>query len=186
MSDEEDLDVDQVGDEPIQKRYRRYHNIEFHDKLLVSVMIVVKAFGRKDLPFVHWMLLEEWHIQIKDETKHPRPRGLDLYNTTQSFCCFKTHAEWLACALIGKGRGREKTIAGEVPTLTSQYQDWAAKKFTKWEAIIREIQNVIHPEYVSQRFYFASACSHASFAVQDVQKQTVSFRFQQTGGCRCF
>jgi hypothetical protein len=149
MSDEEhEVELEQGGDEPIQKRYRRYHNIEFHDKLLVSVMIVVKAFGRVDLPFVQWMLLDEWHAQIKDETKHPRPKGFDLYNAAQTFCCFKNHAEWMACNIISKGKGREKTAVGEVPSLTTHYQDWAAKKFTKWEAIIREIQNVIHPEFV--------------------------------------
>ena len=41
-SDEEAAELEPVGDEPIQKRYRRYHSVEFHDKLLVSVMIVVK------------------------------------------------------------------------------------------------------------------------------------------------
>ncbi len=41
----EEPENDNGSSEPIHKRYRRYHNIEFHDKLLVSVMIVVKAFG---------------------------------------------------------------------------------------------------------------------------------------------
>jgi hypothetical protein len=176
MSDDEDEREEQssqAGDEPIQKRYRRYHNVEFHDKLLVSVMIIVKAFGRKDLPFVHWMLFDEWHLQLKDETKHPRPKGFDPYK--ENFCCFKNFAEWSAYASICKGRG--KVATGEVPTLTSQCQDWASKKFDKWQTLIREMQNVIHPEFVSQLFYFANAYSHASFAVQDVQSKTGAFRF---------
>jgi hypothetical protein len=175
MSDDEQEEAEpqaQAGDEPIRKRYRRYHNVEFHDKLLVSVMIIVKAFGRKDLPFVHWMLFDEWHLQLKDETKHPRPKGLDPYH--ENFCCFKNAAEWTGYNVIHKGRGRP---ANEVPTLSTKCQDWAAKKFTKWEAVVREMQNVIHPEFVSQHFYFAHACSHASFAVQDVQRKTDGFRF---------
>jgi hypothetical protein len=195
MSDEEAADAEvQQGDEPIQKRYRRYHSVEFHDNLLVSVMIIVKAYGRVDLPFVHWMLLDEWHVQIKDETKHPRPRGFDLYTATQNFCCFKNHAEWMACNLLSKGRGREKrgenaVFTGDVPTLTTHYQDWAAKKFTKWQDIARDMQNNIHPKYVRQHFLFrnviAIACSHSSFAVQLVQKQTAAFRFRQRRDCQC-
>jgi hypothetical protein len=162
MSDNDeaaDAEVQQ-GDEPIQKRYRRYHSVEFHDNLLVSVMIIVKAFGRVDMPFVHWMLLDEWHVQIRDETKHPRPRGFDLYTATQNFCCFKNHAEWMACNLLSKGRGREKradtaVFTGDVPTLTTHYQDWAAKKFNKWLEISRDMQNNIHPKYVRQHFCFA-------------------------------
>jgi hypothetical protein len=51
MSDDEQAEIlaeteVQVGDEPTQKRYRRYHSVEFHDNLLVSVMIIVKAYGR--------------------------------------------------------------------------------------------------------------------------------------------
>ena len=152
MSDDEQESP--IGDEPIQKRYRRYHSVEFHDSLLVSVMIIVKAYGRTDLPFVHWMLLEEWHVQIKDESQHPRPRGFDLYTATQTFCCFKNHSEWNACSLLGKGRGREKNT-GDVPTLTTHYQDWAAKKFNKWLEIAREMQNNIHPKLVRQHFRFA-------------------------------
>lgn len=154
-SDEEAAELEPVGDEPIQKRYRRYHSVEFHDKLLVSVMIVVKAYGRVDMPFVYWMLLDEWHAQIKDETKHPRPKGFDLYTAAQNFCCFKNHAEWIACGLLSKGRGREKTISGEVPSLTTHCQEWASKKFIKWQEIAREIQNNIHPRFVRQHFCFA-------------------------------
>lgn len=170
-----------VNSEPVNKRYRRYHNNEFHDKLLVSVMIVVKAFGRKDLPYVHWMLLHEWHIQIKDEIRHPRPKGFELYSIAQSFCCFKNPAEWLACELLGKGRG--KVPAGDVPTLTTHYQDWSAGKFAKWMEIAREMTNEIQPEYVSELHLFPVYTSTAfflyllmCFAGEIVQKKTVAVR----------
>jgi hypothetical protein len=160
---EEEDDVAAPGGELVNKRYRRYHNNEFHDKLLVSVMIVVKAFGRKDMPYVHWMLLLEWHTQIKDETRHPRPRGFELYGTAQSFCCFKNQAEWVACELLGKGRGRLTPTPGDVPTLTTHYQDWSAGKFDKWMLIAREMQNEVHPEYVSESHLFPVYTSTAFF-----------------------
>jgi hypothetical protein len=85
----------------------------------------------------------------------------------------------MACSLLSKGRGKEKVIIGELPTLTTHYQDWSAKKFTKWLELARDIQNNIHPKFVRQHFCFAIACSHSSFAVQLVQKQTAAFRFRQ-------
>ncbi len=77
--EEEESDAVVPDGKPVKKMYRRYFKNEFHDKLLVSVMVNVKAFGRKDRPFVEWMLLLEWHSQIKDETQHPRPKGFELY-----------------------------------------------------------------------------------------------------------
>jgi hypothetical protein len=151
MSDD-DQDETVAAGKVVNKRYRRYYMNEFHDKLLVSVMINVKAYGRKDLPFVHWMLLLEWHSQIKNESLHVRPKGFELYSTSQYFCCFNNQAEWHACELMGKGRGKADPHSPQA--LTSHYQDWAANKFGKWQDIAREIANDIHPQYVSLLYLF--------------------------------
>lgn len=140
--------------QPVNKQYRRQRNQEFHDKLVVSVMIVVKAFGRKDLPYVHWMLIKEWHTQIKDEAKHPRPKGFELYTAALTYCCFNNQAEWIACDLLGKGRGRPVVTDDEPPTLTSNYQKWGLSKFDKWLEIAREISNFVHPQYVINIFVY--------------------------------
>ena len=142
------------------KKYRRYTMIEFHEKLLVSVMINVKSFGRKDMPFVKWLLCIDWHIQIKDEKMHPRPRGFELFGPTQQFTCFKSQAEWSACDQMGKGRGTgsSSTIAATIgesnsaPAMTTHCQNWAETKFAKWCLIVREMQNDIHPLYVNACF----------------------------------
>ncbi len=150
------------------KRYRRYPLIEFHEKLLVSVMINVKAFGRKDMPFVKWLLFVEWHIQIKDEKTHPRPRAFELYTPTQQFTCFKSQAEWSLCDHVGKGRGniaKEKgcsTADCDVAALSAHCQDWAGSKFAKWLIIVREMQNDIHPAYVNAYFLFLLLLVHSS------------------------
>lgn len=148
MSDEDEAAPASAG-KLVNKRYRRYFNNEFHDKLLVSTMINVKAFGRKDMPYVHWMLLLECHKQIRDESLHPRPKGFKLYSTAQYFCCFNNQMEWHACEVMGKGRGRDRTDKTEPQALSTHYQDWAANKFSKWQEIVREVQNEIHPEFVS-------------------------------------
>jgi hypothetical protein len=141
------------------KKYRRYTMIEFHEKLLVSVMINVKSFGRKDMPFVKWLLCIDWHIQIKDEKLHPRPKGFELFGPTQQFTCFKSQAEWSQCDQMGKGRGTgsSSSIAATIgensaPAMTAHCLNWAETKFAKWLLIVREMQNDIHPLYVNACF----------------------------------
>jgi hypothetical protein len=143
---------DELGDTAIgssvRKRFRRYLDVEFNDKLLVSCMIVVKAWGRKDLPFVFWYLITEWHDQIKDEDQHPRHKGFKLFTAEQSNCCFKNWAEWGQCDLMSKGRGKPKDATDSVPSMSAHCLAWAEKKFNKWLEIVREMQNFVNPEYV--------------------------------------
>jgi hypothetical protein len=151
---EEDEQVPGIEGEAACKRYRRYHNIEFHEKLLVAVMINVKSFGRRDMPYVKWLLFAEWHAQIQDQKKHPRPRGFELFTPTHTFTCFKNMPEWTACTTMAIGRGNQTerdAVSGDsvAPAMTSHCQDWANGKFQKWLLLVREMQNDIYPEYVN-------------------------------------
>jgi hypothetical protein len=147
---DETFDGCEAGDgAPKNKQYRRMVDVEFCDKLLVSVMLNVKAYGRVDMPFVLWLLVWEWHSQLKDETKHPRKRGFELFNAKQTNCCFKGIQEWAEFDTANRGRGRgTEQPDNEAPTMLSQHQAWSSLKFDKWLDIVRDMQNVIHPAFV--------------------------------------
>jgi hypothetical protein len=144
------LDGSEAEDEaPKNKQYRRMVDVEFCDKLLVSVMLNVKAFGRVDMPFVLWLLVWEWHSQLKNEAKHPRKRGFELFSAKQTNCCFKSIQEWAEFDTANRGRGKGTVQADdEAPTMLSQHQAWSSLKFDKWLDIVRDMQNVIHPAFV--------------------------------------
>lgn len=150
MEEEQEDQPAEVEGEPVCKRYRRYHNIEFHEKLLVSVMINVKSFGRKDMPYVKWLIWAEWHAQIQDQKMHPRPRGFELFTPTQTFTCFQNMSEWTSCTNVAMGRGNQSaTGESPAPAMTAHCQDWANGKFNKWLVLCREMQNDITPSYVN-------------------------------------
>ena len=177
-----DDDGSEAGDggdnAPKNKQYRRMVDVEFSDKLLVSAMINVKAFGRKDMPFVLWLLVWEWHSQLRDETKHPRKRGFELFNTKQTNCCFKNNLEWSEFDTANRCRGKgSQHSEEEAPTMLSQHQAWSQLKFDKWLDIVRDMQNVIHPAFVRANATAPLVIdSHNVFAGQNVRQQKNAVR----------
>ncbi len=173
-----DEDIDDNA--PKNKQYRRMVDVEFCDKLLVSAMINVKAYGRVDMPFVLWLLVWEWHAQLKDETKHPRKRGFELFNTKQTNCCFKSNQEWSDFDVASRGRGKGTAADDEAaPTMPIQYQTWASLKFDKWLDIVREMQNIIHPAFVR-----AMLQQHSSLLVYESSILTTFLQAKMFNGKR--
>ena len=137
-----------AGDEDQPARVKLYRiNLDhvYLDTLLAKAMIATLEKSRSSMGFVLSHLVEQYHLQMRDEVANPRPpRWPAKFYLTHS--AFKSEAEWQAYEDSSKNAGLSSEARPDTG-LPPHLQRWGQLKHDKWKVIRSDILNDTHVEW---------------------------------------